>query len=141
MKKWKIFTGLIVIFTAGSILGAVFSGFYIKHKMNSFFFGGHRDRVEMIMEHISKELKLNKDQQYKIKEVIVDTELELVKFRQKHEQEVETIITQSKERIKEYLTESQQKRLELFYENMKAHRPLKMPPPPMPDDHAPHKQP
>jgi hypothetical protein len=73
------------------------------------------------MKELSRELKLSKDQQEHLREILVRTVDDLEKLRFKHQPEIEAVVTSGMTSMKSYLNPDQQHKLDELYERFKRH--------------------
>ena len=121
MKRWKLLTGLLLVFVLGVLLGSTGTGYYFTHR----FAPPTMDRTTreaFIMDRLSKELNLTRDQQLKIGR-IVD---QMVEKRHEHfrrsRPELRRIMDQGFSQIKEELNENQRNRLDALREKFERRR-------------------
>jgi hypothetical protein len=119
MKKWKVFSGCLVIFLSGILAGAVIGGIFMKHKMESVFHEGPPAIKRLILSKLSSELDLTKEQLRELDPIVDKIHTELKHLRQRHQPEAERIIEEGISEMKKKLTGKQSRELDLFYEDVK----------------------
>jgi hypothetical protein len=121
MKKWKTWLVIVVIFISGVITGSAGTGFYFKHRIGSILHEGPLAVRRVIMEKLTAELGLTKDQQYEVSEIVEETQLQLQDLRAKVHPQMQQIIDNGVATIKTRLSPEQQKKLDVLYDKLKRH--------------------
>ncbi|MFC1848695.1 hypothetical protein ACFL27_00680 [candidate division CSSED10-310 bacterium] len=116
MKNIKLWAGLLVLFFSGVLVGSFGTGLYLKNRVNRFMRGGHGLRNQLIVDKYAADLDLNESQLVKIKSIIEQTETEIFQIQEKNRPELETIINNRTQQMKEVLTAPQQKKLDEIHE-------------------------
>ena len=121
MKRWKLVTGLLLVFVLGILVGSTGTGYYFKHR----FVPPKRDpmaRGAFIMERLSRELKLTPDQEDQIGRIVA----RMVERRHEHmlksRPEIRRIMDQGFSEIKKELNEDQRRKLDALREKFKRRR-------------------
>ena len=117
MTRWKLITGLALVFIFGALAGSIGTGFYFKHKYPPRITNPEA-RKAFILEKLSRELNLTPDQKNKIGEIIQQTEGKRHEFFVKHRLEVE----QSMVQIRGELDADQQKKFDALREDFEKRR-------------------
>jgi hypothetical protein len=120
MKKWKIWTGILLIFLAGSCIGAVGTGLYVRHKVVSILDGGAPAVAELVSRRLARRLDLSVSQQAAVSQIVRDTQFRLQQLRRRYLPDAEKIIVGSIDRIKMELTPEQQTKLDVLYDRFKV---------------------
>jgi hypothetical protein len=69
VMRWKLISGLLLVFVLGILAGSVGTGFYLKHRLAPLI-KEPRARKTFIMKRLSKELNLTSDQKTKIDPIV-----------------------------------------------------------------------
>ncbi len=119
--RWKLISGLILVFVFGILVGSVATGFYLKRNLAPLS-KKPRAKKAFIMKKLSKKLNLTQSQKTKI-EPIVEQMIE--KRRESYGKirpEIKTIMDQGFAQIKEELNEDQKKQLDELREKFQKRR-------------------
>jgi hypothetical protein len=92
MKKWKLWTGILLIFVAGTCIGAVGTGLYARHMVLSVLNGGAPVITDLVTRRLARRLDLSADQQLAVGKAVRQTQLQLQQLRRRHLPEAEQII-------------------------------------------------
>lgn len=121
MKRWKLVTGLLLVFVLGILVGSTGTGYYFTHR----FVPPKSDpmtRGAFIMERLSKELNLTPDQEIAIGRIVDQMVEKRHEHFRKSRPEIRRIMDQGFSRIKEELNESQRNRLDALREKFDRRR-------------------
>ena len=111
MNKWKLISGIALVFILGALVGSIGTGFYFKHRYPRL--GDHRAGKAFVMERLSKELNLTQDQKINIGKIIEQMEEKRREYFLRNWTEMEKSIDQ----MKKELNNDQQKKLDALREN------------------------
>ena len=117
--RWKLISGLLLVFVLGILAGSLGTGFYLKHRLTSLI-KEPRARTTFIMKRLSKELNLTSDQKKKIDPIVEQMIEKRREYYLKNRPEIKTIMDQGFAQIREELNEDQKKKLDVLRE--KFHR-------------------
>ena len=117
MTRWKLITGLALVFILGALAGSIGTGFYFTHRYPPRITDPEA-RKAFILEKFSKELNLTQDQKIKIGEIIQQMEEKRHEFFVKHRLEIE----QSMVQIRGELNADQQKRFDALREGFEKRK-------------------
>ena len=117
--RWKLISGLLLVFVLGILVGSLGTGFYLKHRLAPFI-KEPRARKTFIMKRLSKELNLTSDQKAKIDPIVEQMIEKRREYYLKNRPEIKTIMDQGFAQIREELNEDQKKKLDGLRE--KFHR-------------------
>jgi hypothetical protein len=117
MTRWKLITGLALVFILGALAGSIGTGFYFKHRYPPRITNPEA-RKAFILEKFSKELNLTQDQKIKIGEIIQQMEEKRHEYLLKHRLETE----QSMGQIRGELNAEQQKRFDTLREDFEKRK-------------------
>ena len=121
VMRWKLISGLLLVFVLGILVGSAGTGFYIKHK-----FAAIRKepgaKKAFIMRRLSKKLNLTPNQKTKIEPIVE----QMIEKRRAHydkvRPEMEKIMDQGFAQIKAELNEQQKKKLDELREKFRKRR-------------------
>jgi hypothetical protein len=119
--RWKLISGLLLVFVLGILAGSVGTGFYLKHRLTPII-KEPRARKAFIMKRLSKKLNLTPDQQTKIQPILEQIIEKRREYYRKTRPEIKTIMDQGFAQIKEELNEDQKKKLDELREKFQKHR-------------------
>jgi hypothetical protein len=119
--RWKLISGLLLVFVLGILVGSVGTGFYLKHRLDPII-KKPRARKAFIMKKLTEELNLTSDQQTKIEPIVNQMIEKRIEYYRKTRPEIKTIMNQGFAQIKEQLDDNQKKRLDELRKSFKKHR-------------------
>ena len=119
--RWKLISGLLLVFVLGILVGSLGTGFYLKHRLAPFI-KEPRARKTFIMKRLSKELNLTSDQKAKIDPIVEQMIEKRREYYLKNRPEIKTIMDQGFIKIKAELSEDQKEKLDELRENFKKKR-------------------
>ncbi|UCG21707.1 MAG: hypothetical protein JSU80_03775 [Deltaproteobacteria bacterium] len=122
--RWKLISGLLLVFVLGILVGSVGTGFYLKHRLDPIM-KKPRARKAFIMKKLSKELNLTPDQQTKIEPIVNQMIEKRIEYYRKTRPEIKTIMDQGFAQIKEELDDNQKEKLDELRKSFKKHRRVK----------------
>jgi hypothetical protein len=111
VMRWKLISGLLLVFVLGILAGSVGTGFYLKHRLAPLI-KEPRARKTFIMKRLSKELNLTSDQKTKIDPIVEQMIEKRREYYLKNRPEIKTIMDQGFAQIREELNEDQKKKLD-----------------------------
>jgi uncharacterized coiled-coil protein SlyX len=123
MKKWKIFTGIFLIFVIGVLSGVLGTGLFVKHRIVEFRGGAPFMRDRFLMRRLTRELALTEKQQEKVGTILTGMRTRHKDFFQARRAEMAKIINSELAAVKKELTGEQQKKLDQLMEKFRRHRP------------------
>lgn len=110
MNKWKLISGIALVFILGVLVGSIGTGLYLKHRYPRL--GDHKARKAFVMERLSKELNLTQDQMMNIGKIIEQMEEKRREYFLQNWNEIEKSIDQ----MKRELNSDQQKKFDALRE-------------------------
>jgi hypothetical protein len=133
MKKWKLVTGVAIVFAVGVLVGSLGAGFYHKYRFDHV----RQDpaaRRAVILKKFSKGLDLTETQKNEFKKIIDKIEdKKEERFRKGHSEFIRNM-DQGFSQMRQVLDPNQQKKLDEFAKKLKEHiksrGPIGPPPPP-----------
>jgi len=119
MSRLKLWIGIVLVFVLGTLAGSLGMGAYIKHRFEHFVFedsaSGHPHRppgMHFLMKKLSKELDLSDTQRHDIELIMNETFEKVHSFMQEQHPELEKMVEENLERIKEKLDPEQKEKLQ-----------------------------
>jgi hypothetical protein len=119
--RWKLISGLLLVFVLGILVGSVGTGFYLKHRLDPIIKKPRAGKV-FIMKKLSRELSLTPDQQTKIEPIVNQMIEKRIEYYRKTRPEIKTIMDQGFAKIKKQLDDNQKEKLDELREKFKKHR-------------------
>ena len=120
VSRPKLWAGLILLFGAGVLTGAVTTfllwGVDWSHRGER----GPAAQYERIMKRLTEELSLTAGQQTDIEPIVKQAHLEILKLRVSHQGEIEGIVGRGLTALKDKLTAAQQSKLDTMYAALQA---------------------
>ena len=119
--KWKLISGLLLVFVLGILAGSLGTEFYLRHRLAPLIKepGG---RTAFIMKKLSRELNLTPDQKSKIKGIVDQMFEKRREYYVKHRTEIKGIMDQGFSQIREELNEKQKGKLDALREKFQRRR-------------------
>jgi hypothetical protein len=121
MKRWKLISGLLLVFVLGVLAGAFGTRIYLKDRFAQFR-KDPKARQAFIMRKLSKELKLTQDQKIKVEEIVEQMGEKRREFFLKNRPEIKKIMDEGFAQIKKELNNDQQKKLDVLREEFEKRR-------------------
>jgi len=121
MKKWKLVTGLALVFILGLLVGSFGTGVYIKHR----FVPPKRDPSAMrafLLKKFSQKLDLTEEQKNEFKRLIDQVGGKLEDHFRKAHSEIAKIVDQGSFQMRKTLSPDQQKKFDEMIEKFERHR-------------------
>jgi hypothetical protein len=112
MSRVTLWTGLIVLFLAGALTGAVGTSLYYQYEDEHRWDRGPAARQERIMKRLTQELSLSSSQQADIEPIISRAHLDMLLVRVQHQPDIDRILNLGMEALKTKLSSEQQGRLD-----------------------------
>ncbi len=120
MKKWKIWTGITLVFLTGVCIGAAGSGLYVRHEIRSILREGPPAVTRLVMKKLTRDLNLSGVQQVEVSRIVRETQSRLQELRLRNRPETEKILSTGVERVKGVLSPEQGGKLDVLYDRLKA---------------------
>ena len=116
MRKWKLWSGLAVLFLSGVLIGALSTGLFMKHSLERSLHQGEPGVRHLVMNRLTRQLNLTESQKEYAEKVLCRTQSELRRLRQSHRPEFEEVMQRAIVDFKKELTPEQQRKLDTMYE-------------------------
>ena len=113
MKRWKLVSGLLLVFVLGILAGAFGTRIYLKDRF-AHLRKDPKARQAFIMGKLSKELELTPDQKIKVEKIVEQTGAKRREFYLKNRPEIKRIMDEGFAQIKKELNNDQQKKLDVL---------------------------
>lgn len=118
MKRWKLTLGLIVLFSAGVIVGGVGTFIVVKHHIEGIVEGGPPVIRARMMKTLDRKLDLGDKQYAEIDKVLAETQEEIYLIRMRTLPELSMILEDSGVRVKMLLNAEQQEEFDRMHAKM-----------------------
>ena len=121
MKRWKLVSGLLLVFVLGVLAGAFGTRIYLKDRF-AHFRKDPKARQAFIMRKLSKELELTPDQKIKVEKIVEQMGEKRREFFLKNRPEIKKIMDEGFAQIRKELNSDQQKKLDVLREEFEKRR-------------------
>ncbi|MDH3851197.1 MAG: hypothetical protein OEV09_09070 [Deltaproteobacteria bacterium] len=124
MKRWKLISGLLLVFVLGILAGSFGTRIYLKDRFEHLR-KDPKARQAFIMRKLSKELELTPDQKIKVEKIVEQMGAKRREFFLKNRPEIKKIMDEGFAQIKKELNNDQQKKLDVLraeFENRRKAR-------------------
>ncbi len=111
-KRWRIWSGIAVVFVCGLLVGNVVTTAYDDHKQQQKWQEGLSGLKPRVMRYLTRELRLSAQQQQAIEPILSQAEAELLRLRIAQQPQVETSVSRTMDALKVTLSIDQQHKLE-----------------------------
>jgi len=123
MSRWKILTGLFIIFLSGILIGSAGTGLYVRHvirtKVNALVSGDSHVATQLVMERLGRLLALSDAQKKTIQPLIRDAAVKIRALRSRLRPQFEAVFLQTARGIKAHLNKNQQEKLDKLTERIR----------------------
>lgn len=119
MKKWKLWTGMLLIFVAGGVVGAVGTGLVVRHKIISVIDEGQPAVARLAVRFLTRRLDLSAAQQAETARIVHDVQQRLQAVRRRFRPEIGEIVATGMTDIRALLAPGQQEKLDRLYNTLK----------------------
>ncbi len=121
MKRWKLVSGLLLVFVLGILAGSFGTRVYLKDRF-AHLRKDPKARQAFIMRKLSKELELTQDQKTKIEKIVEQVGAKRRQFFLKNRPEIKRIMDEGFSQIKKELNNDQQKKLDALRKEFEKRR-------------------
>ena len=121
MKRWKLVSGLLLVFVLGILAGAFGTRIYLKDRF-AHLRKDPKARQAFIMGKLSKELELTPDQKIKVEKIVEQVGAKRRELFLKNRPEIKKIMDEGFAQIKKELNNDQQKKLDVLREEFEKRR-------------------
>ena len=116
MKQTKSILLLLLVFTAGVVMGVVGTRAVLRHAIRQTI--AHPDRAQLILEaEVSRRLRLDDDQQAKLHDIMAQAHLQMREIRQQMRPQTQLVVSNVNAQISAMLTPEQSHRYEKLKED------------------------
>jgi uncharacterized secreted protein with C-terminal beta-propeller domain len=119
--RWKLISGLLLVFTLGILVGSLTTGIYLKHRLVPFV-KNPKARKAFIMKKLTKELQLTSTQQSKIEPIVEQMIEKRREYYLKNRPQIKEIMDQGFDQIEDQLTDNQKEKLEKLREHFRKYK-------------------
>jgi hypothetical protein len=120
VKKAKGCLGVFLIFFFGVLCGIVITEGVIRERVREVVEGGPDKVVDVVVERLNKDLKLDNEQKIKLQQIVADTRIKLRQIRQRTQPEVQTTLLDAERDVRAILYTEQIPKFEEIVE--KGHK-------------------
>ena len=117
-SRLKLWGGLIVLFCAGALGGAVAGSMFLHAEPTTSREHGPAAHHDRIMKRLTEGLSLTAQQQTEVEPIVSRAHVALLELRFSHQAEVEQILTRGMADLKTKLSPSQQPELDRMYQGL-----------------------
>lgn len=121
MKKWKMITGLLLVFALGALSGTLGTGIFLKHH-HPFFSDRPEGRKAFIMKRLSRKLDLSEAQKIRIEAIIDRVQSETFRQIREDRRFIHEQLERGFAEIRQQLTPEQQRRFDEMRAERERHR-------------------
>ena len=121
MKRWKLVSGLLLVFVLGILAGAFGTRIYLKDRF-AHLRKDPKARQAFIMRKLSKELELTPDQKIKIEKIVEQVGEKRREYYRKNRPEIKKRMDERCRPTQKQLNNDQQKKLDVLKEEFKKRR-------------------
>lgn len=133
MKRWKVWTGVIILFLSGAAVGGLTTGLVIRHNIHRFVRGGPRNIHERIVERMFRDIDLSAGQQEAVDNCISISMDEFKLYAKEARAMRDSVVARQHAAIRAILTPAQEAVFERNLAEMENERRRFGPPPGGPD--------
>ncbi len=112
MSRTGVWIGLVVLFCAGALMGAVGTSLYYQYEDEHRWERGPGARQERTMKRLTQELILSTTQQAEVEPIVARAHLELLRLRVNHQPDVDRVLDLGMQELKAKLSAEQQAKLD-----------------------------
>lgn len=130
MRKWKLVTGVVLVFVLGVLAGSLGTHLY-QRQWSERFWKDPAARRAVFLQRLTRKLQLSEAQRKEFKAIVEEVDGKLQSLGRDSRAEIKRIIDESFTRMKEKLTPEQQTKLDEFkarhearMKDRRAYRPL-----------------
>ena len=121
MKRWKLISGLLLVFVLGVLAGSFGTRIYLKDRFEHLR-KDPKARQAFIMRKLSKELELTPDQKIKVEKIVEQMGEKRREFFLKNRPEIKKIMDEGFAQIRKELNSDQQKKLDVLREEFEKRK-------------------
>ena len=121
MKHFKAIAGVTAIFVLGIMTGVLGTNLVVKHRIEMFHEKGPPPIKPMFMKRLSDQLNLAPAQREAVEKILDDLQVQIRELRHDFQPKIKAAFDSSFERIREQLTDSQKRQMEVFLRELPDH--------------------
>ncbi|MEZ4527585.1 MAG: hypothetical protein R2941_16820 [Desulfobacterales bacterium] len=119
MNKFKIITGILLVFLLGGLAGSLGTSIYMGKRFRTMMQGPPDFLIPKFIRKLERELELSPQQQVQLRRISAELREELDEFMEKNRPQAEEILDRHINSIKSVLKPDQQEKMEKIREKMK----------------------
>ena len=119
--RWKLISGLLLVFILGILVGSLTTGLYVKHRLTPFV-KDPKTRKAFIMRKLEEELQLTATQKRKIEPIVEQMIEKRREYYRNNRPQIRKIMDQGFDQIEEQLTDNQKEKLDKLREHFKKYK-------------------
>jgi hypothetical protein len=124
MKLIKAIAGIMAIFVLGVMTGVLGASLVVKHRIEMFHEKGPPPIKPMLMKRLTDRLDLTPAQHEAVEKILDDLQVQIRELRHDFQPKIKEAFDSGFEHIREQLTDSQKRRLELLLKELPDHFPF-----------------
>lgn len=124
MKRWKLISGLLLVFVLGVLAGSLGTGVYLKDRFEHLR-KDPKARQDFIMRKLSKKLSLTEEQKITIGKIVQQVGERRREYYRKNRPEIKRIMDEGFAQIRKELNSEQQKKLDALRKKFEERRKVK----------------
>ena len=124
MKRWKLISGLLLVFALGVLAGSFGTGVYLKDRLERIR-KDPKARQAFIMRKLSKKLSLTPEQKIIIGKIVEQVGERRSEYYRKNRPEIKRIMDEGFSQIRKELNSDQQKKLDALRNEFEKRRKVK----------------
>jgi hypothetical protein len=124
MIRFKLWMGILLLFSLGALTGSFITGIYYKEKMVRIEKYGTPGRVPLVMEELARELHLSKAQRKDIRKIIMGFNETLFDIQRHFRQEMNALRENLRISTKEKLDDTQKQKYDALFERLTLKTPM-----------------
>lgn len=112
MKKWKVITGIVIIFLLGALAGSAATGIFFKRNVEQVLRGGSKAASELVAKRLSKALKLDAAQRSQLDQIVDEARKEMIDVRRQIRPQIRDILNRAQDKVNVMLTPDQREKFQ-----------------------------
>jgi len=118
MARWKIWTGLVVLFISGAVIGGVVTHCWMQSQLETRWEASSQAKRPWMLQRLTRKLDLTDGQKAGLEPVVNQAQEELFALRAQQQPQVEAIWGKTLAAVKPVLTPEQQPKLAEFQQKL-----------------------
>jgi len=120
MKKWKVISGIVVVFLLGSLAGSAITRIVLRHRLEYVMRGGSKAASEAVVKRLSRALNLDAAQRSQLTQIVEGARIEVLEVRRQTNPQIKNILDRAQDRVDAMLRPDQR---EKFHKIIAERRP------------------